>query len=183
MVESKAQRKIPIVLTKEEVNKLFNSIDKFEHSILIKSLYYFGPRVSELLGIKIEDINLKEKTVRIKTLKKKTGQLAERIQPIPIPFFDTFKTYLKLDGREYGLLFKLSRQRVWQLVKLYGEKSGIKKSIHPHTLRHSFATHVYEKREDIKAVQDLLGHEDISTTQIYVKTSTKSRKKAIEGVF
>ena len=93
---------------------------------------------------------MKEKTVRIKTLKKKTGQLAERIQPIPIPFFDTFKTYLKLDGREYGLLFKLSRQRVWQLVKLYGEKSGIKKSIHPHTLRHSFATHVYEKREDIK---------------------------------
>ncbi len=183
MVKSKATRKIPIVLTKEEIHKLFNCISKFEHSILIKTIYYLGGRVSEILAIRIEDINLKERTIIMKTLKKRSNQIAERIQPIPEPFFDTLKTYLKLLGEDSGKLFHISRQRVWQLIKYYGKKTGIKKNIKVHTLRHSYATHIFEKTGDINTVKDLLGHMDISTTQIYAHTSTQMKKKAIEGVF
>lgn len=183
MSKSKTTRKIPVVLTKEEIHKLFNIIHKFEHLILIKTLYYTGTRVSECLDINIQDIDLREKTILIRSLKKRSGHLAERLQPIPEPFYDTIRTYLKLIGKKEGKLFNISRQRVWQLVKHYGKKAKLTKSIKTHTLRHSYATHIYEERGDIKIVQDLLGHVEISTTQIYAHPSIQTKKRAIEGVF
>jgi len=174
-------RKLPSVLSIEEVHKLFSVITSPRDLMLLQTIYYLGSRAGETIQIRKCDVYLKDRYVilRAETTKRKK----ERRQPIPLNFVRPLQQYIT-NLNEEDTLFKIrTTQRVWQIVKEYAEKADIKKKIHPHTLRHSYATHIYEKTGDIEKVKELLGHEDISTTQIYTHVSQKSKKETVDSVF
>lgn len=174
----KATKYLPEYLTIEEVNDLFSSFknDTFEEIrdyAILEMIYSCGLRVSELIELKLKDINAQEKVVKI------VGKgFKEREVPIREEALIALNEYLKYVKKnmivvDKNIIFlnkhgkKLTRQYVWQMIKDRAKKAGITKDISPHTLRHSFATHLLSKGCDLKVVQKLLGHENIETTQIY----------------
>lgn len=184
--------RLPEVLTQEEIERLLSqpngnvSRGKRDRGML-ECLYATGLRVSELVNLKISDVNLEAGYVR--TLGKGSK---ERLVPIGDTALEAIKDYLS-DGRPdftkgrvspYVFLSSrchpLSRQGFWKIIKKYGLKAGIKKRISPHSIRHSFATHLIGAGADLRSVQVMLGHEDISTTQIYTHVSREHLKKAHE---
>jgi integrase/recombinase XerD len=151
-------------------------------SVMLELLYSSGLRVSELVSLKLEDIHLEAGYLRVLGKGSK-----ERIVPVHMRAIEKLKDYINRQRPEI-LKKKLSpylfitargkpmtRQRFWQAIKTLGRKSGIQLS--PHTLRHSFATHLLEGGADLRTVQKMLGHSDISTTQIYTKVTTERIKK------
>lgn len=174
----KATKYLPEYLTIEEINDLFSSFknDTFEEIrdyAILEMIYSCGLRVSELIELKLKDINAQEKVVKI------VGKgFKEREVPIRDEALIALNEYLKYVKKnmivvDKNIIFlnkhgkKLTRQYVWQMIKDRAKKAGITKDISPHTLRHSFATHLLSKGCDLKVVQKLLGHENIETTQIY----------------
>jgi integrase/recombinase XerD len=171
--------KLPDVLSVEEVQKLLDAPDGKTHlgnrnSAMLEMIYAAGLRVSELINIGLHDVNLEMGFVRV------FGKGAkERIVPIGSHAKTRVADYLLnarpllLKGKNSPFLFvaragkPMTRQGFWKLIKQYGLLSGIPKTITPHTLRHSFATHLLEGGADLRSVQIMLGHVDISTTQIY----------------
>lgn len=178
-------KKTPEILSVSQVDELLgqpskNTPKELRDKAMLELLYATGMRVSELIGLKMDDINLTQEYVVCHERKK------ERL----IPFgSDAKKALVKYitNGREYLLgenissevLFpnckggSMSRQGFWKLIKAYGKKAGIDAELTPHTLRHSFAAHLVENGADLKAVQEMLGHSDISTTQIYMTSGNK----------
>ncbi len=174
----------PSVLESEEVEALFEAVDmsKIEgirDRAMLELMYASGLRVSELLSLETKNINLQDNIVRIKGKGSK-----ERM----VPFGDFASSYLKLYYNEFKSLNKyknskyfflskkgepLSRQFFWKQIKKYALNAGINKEISPHTLRHSFATHLLDGGADLRLVQDLLGHTNIKTTELYTHISTK----------
>jgi integrase/recombinase XerD len=172
-------RPLPEVLTLEEVVALLEAprLDGrfyWRDRAILETLYATGVRVSELTGLALTDLALDDEFCRV------FGKGAkERLVPIGAPARAALSTYLedlrpRLDrGRAGGIVFLnkngggISRVSVWNLVKKAAQWAGIEKTVSPHTLRHSFATHLLEGGADLVAVQELLGHADISTTQIY----------------
>jgi integrase/recombinase XerD len=150
---------------------------------LLEMLYATGMRASEIVGLNISDINLSVSFVRC------TGKGSkERIVPINKITLKAIKEYLEKARPEFpqkdkNALFldkngkRLSRQGLWLVVKKYVKLSGVKGKTSPHTLRHSFATHLLEKGADLRSVQEMLGHADISTTQIYTSVSRERLKR------
>lgn len=148
-------------------------------------LYATGIRVSELVNLNILDVDLKEGFVRCMGKGSK-----ERVVPVGDIAVSALRTYLEgarpklvADAKEKALFVnhhgkRLTRQGFWKIVKKYATQAQIRKEITPHTLRHSFATHLLENGADIRAVQEMLGHADISTTQIYTHV-TKDRLKDV----
>lgn len=149
---------------------------------MIELLYASGLRVSELVGIRIEDIHFDAGFIRV------TGKGSkERIVPVSPRALKAIRTYMKeeravlLKKRQSAYLFvtnrgrPMTRQRFWQTLKEIGKRAGVELS--PHTLRHCFATHLLEGGADLRSVQKMLGHSDISTTQIYTKVTTDRIKK------
>ncbi|MGB9696420.1 MAG: site-specific tyrosine recombinase XerD [Ignavibacteria bacterium] len=175
----KSKRELPSVLTIDEVDKMFEQTDptnKFglRDRAILEILYASGLRVSELINLKLPDVYFEEGFLRIFGKGSK-----ERIVPIGRSALKYLSKYIK-EGRslfvkrqagDYIFLnvrgTKLTRMTVWNIVKKYCLLAGIKKEIHPHTLRHTFATHLLEGGADIRVIQEMLGHSDISTTQIY----------------
>lgn len=174
----KVEKKIPSVLTQEETVKLLNqakgnSPKELRDSAMLELLYATGIRVSELISLKLEDVNLKMEYITCRDGSK------ERIVPFGTVAKEKLRLYLakgrpeliKDDTSNY--LFTncsghaMSRQGFWKLVKCYGKKAGITTELTPHTLRHSFAMHLVSNGADLHAVQEMLGHSDISTTQVY----------------
>lgn len=171
--------KLPDVLSVDEVKRLLEAPDLakppgIRDAAMLELLYAAGLRVSELIGLKLQDVNLQGGYVRV------IGKGAkERIVPIGHYAGDKIQLYLTsargtlLKNRISLFLFiaragrPMSRQGFWKLIKRYALQAGLKKSITPHTLRHSFASHLLEGGADLRAVQTMLGHADISTTQIY----------------
>lgn len=172
-------RRLPEILSRDEVDRLLTQPDPSTPAgsrdrAMLELLYAAGLRVSELIGLKVLNINLESGYLRT------VGKGAkERLVPIGGNAVAAVKDYL-LNGRPLMIrganpphLFlnfrgrPLTRQGFWKIIKQYGRTAGIKKVITPHTLRHSFATHLLEAGADLRAVQVMLGHEDISTTQIY----------------
>lgn len=174
----KVEKKMPSVLTQEETIRLLNqakgsSPKKLRDSAMLELLYATGIRVSELISLKLEDVNLKMEYISCRDGSK------ERIVPFGKAAKEKLQSYLvegrpeliKDDTSDY--LFTncsghaMSRQGFWKLVKGYGKKAGITAELTPHTLRHSFAMHLVSNGADLHAVQEMLGHSDISTTQVY----------------
>ncbi len=176
-------RKLPDPLTTEEVERLLEqplaggepyTPIRLRDSAMLETLYATGVRVSELCNLKLKDLNLEVGYVLVKGKGKK-----ERIVPLGEIAVEKIQRYLKegreklLDGKRSEFLFvtnrgtPISRQGFWRMVRYYAAACGINRPISPHKLRHSFATHLLENGADLRAVQKLLGHADISTTQIY----------------
>lgn len=189
---AKLAQRLPGVLSRQEVDSLLSQPDGSNHlgkrdSALLEILYATGLRVSELVGLKLSNINLEAGYVRLMGKGSK-----ERIVPMGSKALDTLKTYLSegrpslLKGRSSSYLFlnlrgnPITRQGFWKVIKKYGRSAGIKKEITPHKLRHSFATHLLEGGADLRSVQVMLGHADISTTQIYTHISRERLKQVHE---
>jgi integrase/recombinase XerD len=175
----KLSRKLPPVLTIKEIDKIFSKPDEstkfgIRDRAILEVLYACGLRVSELINLKTSDLSFENEAVRVLGKGSK-----ERIVPIGSSAIEKTKEYLLnsrplLDkGKSLNYLFlnirgtKLSRMGLWTIIKKYIREAEVFKEVHPHTFRHSFATHLLEGGADLRAVQEMLGHSDISTTQIY----------------
>ena len=175
----KKEQKIPVVLTKDEIKKLMFALDNKKSKLMISLMYACGFRVSELVNIKIEDLNFDEKIGHVRQAKGRK----DRIFNIPQFLFNNLQKQVekqKQAGENYlftGPKGKLSSRNIQKIVSTATKKAEINKSVHPHTLRHSFATHLLENNIDIRKIQELLGHADLSTTQIYTHISTEELKK------
>ncbi len=174
----KLPKKLPVYLTEEEVSKLLdiplNTEYDYRNKAMLELLYATGLRISELVNLKVNDIDFDECIVRVFGKGKK-----ERIVPIA----DVALKYLKMYLNNYrGLILKdtlsdyifisnskknISRQGFFKILKSEAKRSGIDKEVSPHVLRHSFATHLLSHGANLRIIQELLGHEDISTTEIY----------------
>ena len=184
----KLGRPLPKMISEEEVIKLIKApvVKKplgFRDRTMLEVLYATGLRVSELIQLKQAQLNLNQGFVRVLGKGNK-----ERLVPLGGIAKSWLKRYLKgpiheiLGGRNIDYLFPtrtseyISRQAFWQLVKKYANKSGIKSNLSPHTLRHAFATHLLNHGADLRVVQMLLGHSDLSTTQIYTHVAQQRLK-------
>ncbi len=180
MVSVKTERKLPAVLSLNEIDKIFGQPDTnnklgLRDRALLETLYSCGLRVSESINLKKSDLIFDDEIVRVFGKGSK-----ERIVPIGSSAVEWLNNYiikarplLEKKALSKNIVFlnnrggRLSRMGVWKIIKKYTEAAGIKKEVHPHTFRHSFATHLVEGGADLRAVQEMLGHSSISTTQIY----------------
>ena len=183
---------LPEYLTHEEIEKLIAQLNPetrvgLRDKTMIELLYSTGMRISEILDLKKNDVNLKDGFLKCKGKGQK-----ERLIPMGELAVDLLTKYLEsvnedelYDSQNFLFLSnwnkRFSRVGFWKIVKKYAFKSGINKNITPHTLRHSFATHLVGNNADLRTVQEMLGHSNISTTQIYThidKTHIKNKHKA-----
>ena len=185
----KYERRLPDVLEVDEVVRLLETPDTnkkkgFRDRTMLELLYATGMRVTELIDLEVEDVNLIMGFVRVYGKGDK-----ERIIPLGETVIDYLQTYIDdirpqiLKHTVTDTLFlnlhgkPLSRQGIWKMIKQYGIEAQINKKLTPHTLRHSFATHLLENGADLRAVQEMLGHSDISTTQLYTHVSKQQIRK------
>ncbi len=172
--------KLPDVLSVSEIELIINSINLnkkhgFRNKVIIEVLYSCGLRVSELINLQISNVNFKENYIKISGKGNK-----ERITPIGSLAVNLIKTYIntirinqKIKHGNENIVFinnrgsKLTREMIFIIIKSIVKKTNLKKKISPHTFRHSFATHLIEGGADLRAVQEMLGHESITTTEIY----------------
>lgn len=186
----KLPRKIPTVLSVEEVVRIMDSVDLSEpeghrNRAILEVLYSCGLRVSELVNLKISDMFLNDGFIRVIGKGDK-----QRLVPIGDPAAKAIRLYLSETQRTYrskndDILFlnrrggKMTREMIFLIVKRQCQAAGINKNISPHTFRHSFATHLVENGADLRAVQEMLGHESILTTEIYTHIDSKKWQESI----
>ncbi len=185
-------RRLPKTLSSGEVESLLGQPDNaaplgLRDKAMLELLYATGLRVSELVGLRRDDINLERGYVVVVGKGSK-----ERAVPLGEVATATVRSYLErsrpllLKGRECGALFvsgrrrQITRQMFWERIKHYVRKAGITRTVSPHTLRHSFATHLLDNGADLRSVQAMLGHADISTTQIYTHVSRERLRQIHE---
>lgn len=174
----KIEKRLPEILTMDEVVRLLEqpgseTPKEIRDKAMLELLYATGIRVSELINLKVDDVNIKMCYIMCKDSNK------ERVIPFGHKAKDALQKYMKssretmINDKHSKVLFvncsgtPMSRQGFWKLIKFYAKRAGISRDITPHTLRHSFAAHLVENGADLRAVQEMLGHSDISTTQIY----------------
>jgi len=186
VISPRAGRKIPHYLTLKEVERLLNApcgdgLLVIRDRAVLEVLYGAGIRISELVGLNVSDLNLREGWIRV--LGKGSR---ERMVPLGRKACQCIRRYLRRRGAkqvEDSFLFcnryggRISRQACWKIVKKYARRAGIDKEISPHTLRHSFATHLLSRDADLRSVQELLGHSNIGTTQIYTHITQERLKR------
>ena len=181
----KVPKSLPKALTKEEVKRLLSVIPptRKRDRLIVLLLYGAGLRVSELCNLRKEDVDFERALIVVRGGKG----AKDRVVPIPAFLLGEIGSYLegRDDDSEYLLVEerrekkdRISPKTVWYLLRKYGEKAGVK--VTPHMLRHSFATHMLENGVDIRAIQELLGHSNLSTTQIYTKVTVEHLRKAQE---
>jgi len=185
-------KRLPKTLNSNEVETLLDQPDRttprgLRDKAMLELLYATGLRASELVGLRLQDINLERGYVMTvgKGSKERTVPLGEVAMVRLKEYLDRARPLL-LKGDEADALFvssrkrQISRQMFWELIKQYVRKAGIIKNVSPHTLRHSFATHLLDNGADLRAVQAMLGHADISTTQIYTHVSRERLRQTHE---
>ena len=180
---------LPEVLTIEEIDSLIESIDLStkegqRNRTILETLYSCGLRVSELCNLKISDLYLQEGFIRVegKGSKQRLVPISPRaIRELQLYFIDRNQFFIKKDYEDYVFISKrgtnISRIMVFHIIKTLAEAIGLKKTISPHTFRHSFATHLLEGGANLRAIQCMLGHESIGTTEIYTHID-KSRLRS-----
>ena len=185
----KAEKKLPQILTGKEVELLLeqpkpNDLKGCRDKAMLEVLYATGIRVSELIGLNIDDVSLPGSFIRCES--------GEKMRIIPIypealqalrEYIETVRPKMIAVPTEHSLFVnvsgeRMSRQGFWKIIKHYQEKAHIEKDITPHTLRHSFAAHLLENGADLRSIQQMLGHSDISSTQVYTQL-VKQNLKAV----
>ena len=192
-IESPKQgRPLPKSLSETDVERLLGAPDlelalEFRDRTMLEMLYACGLRVSELVGLQVEQVGLNQGIVRVLG---KGGK--ERLVPMGEEALDWLTQYMRgprielLNGQSSNVLFpsnrsrEMTRQTFWYRIKLYGERAGIQTHLSPHTLRHAFATHLLNHGADLMVVQMLLGHSDLSTTQIYTHVAKQRMQELHE---
>lgn len=175
----KIEKKMPEILSIDEVECLLEqpsgeSPKEVRDKAMLELMYATGIRVSELTNLKLSDIDLERNCVICRDqYKERTVPFHNAARNALVQYLENSREHL-LENKESDLLFvncsgqEMSRQGFWKIIKVYAKKAGIESEITPHTLRHSFAVHMVENGEDLKHIQEMLGHSDITTTQIYV---------------
>ena len=185
----KIEKMTPMILTIEEINLLLEQPNattpkEIRDKAMLELLYATGMRVSELINLKVDDVNLSMNYLQCH------DETKDRIIPFTNETKEALENYLKnareaMCKEEQEFLFTncqgspMTRQGFWKIIKYYSAKAGIKKDITPHTIRHSFAMHLVNNGADLKSVQEMLGHSDISTTQIYMKANVNTKLKEV----
>lgn len=182
-------RRLPETLTESEVEALLATPDRDEplgerDAAMLEVLYASGLRVSELVGLQMDEVNLRQGVVRIvgKGSKERLVPLGEEALVALERFLGGARAEI-LAGRASHAVFPtrrgeaMTRQAFWQLIRRHAQQAGIRKHLSPHTLRHAFATHLINHGADLRVVQMLLGHSDISTTQIYTHVARERLKQ------
>jgi len=179
LIAPRRGRKLPTVLTLNQVERLLETVDgarppDLRDRAILEVLYGCGCRVSELCGLDVTDLDPSEATLLLRGKGRK-----QRLVPVGEPALESVRLYLRAGRSElagkspHAALFlnqrggRLSRVSVWNLIKKTGAMAGLPESLSPHTLRHTYATHLLEGGADLRVVQELLGHADIGTTEIY----------------
>lgn len=188
----KLGRKLPDTLAIEEIDSLISAIDLSSkqgerNRAIIETLYGCGLRVSELTSLKISDLYFDEGFIKVTG--KGDKQRLVPISPITEKYITIYqkqvRVHHKIDPKDADTLFlnqhgrQLTRAMIFTIVKRLAEKAGIKKTISPHTFRHSYATHLLENGADLRAIQQMLGHESITTTEIYTHIDRKHLTEVI----
>lgn len=186
----KISRHIPTVLSVEEVERIISSVDLSQpeghrNKAILETLYSCGLRVSELVSLRVSDLFLDQGFIRVIGKGDK-----QRLVPIGTPAIEAIRLYLSQTSRTFSsktedIVFlnrrggKLTREMVFLIVKSQCQKAGVTKTVSPHTFRHSFATHLLENGADLRAVQEMLGHESILTTEIYTHIDSRKWQESI----
>lgn len=171
----KNEKKIPIVLTKQEVNDLINSAEN-KSRLIIQLLYSSGLRVSELVNLKPADLDFSENIGWVRSGKGKKDRMfivSQKLSKRLEKFIKKHPDWKYLFSKENSL----TTRNIQKIVQKTAKKAGINKSVHPHSLRHSFSTHLLESGVDIAKIQKLLGHSTLTTTQIYLHISSEGLKE------
>ena len=172
----KKKRKIPEMLTKEEIKRLIEASNSLRNKVIVEFLYSSGLRVSELVNLKVNSLNLEEKTGLLR--EGKGGK--DRFFILSGVLIQDLKEYLKNHTSEYlfdGFNGPLSARSVQKMLKRTAARAKITKDVYPHLLRHAFATHLLESGVDIRHIQVLLSHASLQTTAWYTQVSTQELKK------
>jgi len=178
------RRQIPIVLSPEEVTRLIDAAPNLRHRTILMTLYSTGMRRSELCHLRPEDIDKERMIVRIR--QGKGGK--DREVPLSPKLLEQLRTYYRSLKRRNGWMFPSLQARrseepithkvVWHACREATRRAGITKAVHPHTLRHSFATHLFENGAELPVIQTLLGHADPRDTMIYLHLATRKLREA-----
>jgi integrase/recombinase XerD len=176
----KITRKLPVYLSVEEIDSMFSLIDRSttegeRNLAMLETLYSCGLRVSELVNLKISDLHLQEDYIKVegKGSKERLVPIGATAKKLVSGYIKNTRVHVPVKKGNEDFVFlnrrgaKLSRVMVFYIIKDLAEKAGITKILSPHTFRHSFATHLVEGGADLRAVQEMLGHESITTTEIY----------------
>ncbi len=188
----KFNKKLPDILSVDEIDALINAVDLTKpegqrNRAIIETLYSCGLRVSELINLKISNLYFDEEFIKVigKGQKQRLVPISKRaIYEITL-YMENYRANLNIKPEAADILFlnrrgqKLTRNMVFIIIKQTAQRAGIKKNISPHTLRHSFATHLIEGGADLRAVQQMLGHQSITTTEIYTHLSSEHLRETI----
>ena len=169
----KREKKLPVILSKKEIKDMILATTNLNHRLIIQMAYGTGMRVSELINLKWQDIDFQRNIIHIKRAKGKKDRivmLSPKIKKALNSLFIKKEGYVFLSNRKK----KYTTRTIEKIVDNAKVKAGIKKKVSPHTLRHSFATHLLENGTDIHYIRELLGHSDIDTTLIYTRVSNKN---------
>ena len=183
----KIEKRVPSVLTSKEVELLLEQpknvdLKGIRDKAMLEFAYATGMRVTEIISLDIDDVNLEEGYVVCKTgEKQRTIPLGTMSLKALKDYVENAREYLIKDENETSLFVningkRLTRQGFWKIIKYYKEQAHITKDITPHVLRHSFATHLLQNGADLKAIQSMLGHSDISSTQVYMQFQNEGIK-------
>ncbi len=175
----KKEQKLPKVLGKDEVKRILSSVNNVKHKCILMLIYSAGLRRSELIDMKISDIDSERMVINIKGAKGKKDRISLLSKNTLMILRDYYREYkpqtFLFEGQEGG---KYSATSVANILKRAAKKAGIQKTVTPHMLRHSFATHLLEQGTDLRYIQELLGHNSTKTTEIYTHVS----KKAMDNI-
>jgi len=173
----KKDRRLPEVLSKEEVRRLIDFSDAEKSRLIVSLLYSSGLRVSEIVNLKVDDLDFKENTGWVR--RGKGGK--DRLFVLSSTLGEDLQSYLEKKGGNYKYIFSkekpLTTRNIQKIIQGMRNRAGINKKVTPHTLRHSFATHLLEQGNDIRIIQQMLGHSSLSTTQVYTHISSEQLKR------
>jgi len=189
----KIGRKLPDILSEDEINELINAIDLSKsqgerNRTILETMYSCGLRVSEVITLRISDLFFDEGFIRVvgKGNKERFVPIHYRAQKYILSYSKDIRSHLKIEKKFEDTLFLnrrgkgLSRQMIFMILKDLAIQINLNKKISPHTLRHSFATHLLKNGADLRAIQQMLGHESITTTEVYVHLDNSFLKSVVE---